>query len=79
MTPGYCSRLEAKIRRLGHPAKVAHIYAGFFLVSMVAVLSLFGYCVGTLVQRVADTGSGTYSTGPRIGLFVPVTSGIHSR
>lgn len=79
MTPGFCARTEAKIRRLGHPKKEARRYARFFFVGMVAVLGLLGFSVEPLGTEYPDTGTGILPAGLRAGRFVPASPWIHSR
>jgi len=46
MPRDFCTRVTRKIRRLGHPEKVARRYAQFFSVSFVAVCTMSGAAPG---------------------------------
>jgi hypothetical protein len=77
MTLNFCTRTATKIRRLGHPGKIARYYAGFFYILMLSVCGLLGLFVLVSAQIPAITGSGINAAGPRAADTAPASFGIH--
>ena len=76
MITDFCTRTTTKIRRLGHPKKIARRFAGFFYVSMTLVCGLFGLFERPQGTIYVNAGAGMHAAGPRAGMSVPAYSGI---